>query len=61
VSGHGQQVAVFGEKLRELMHQYLRDLEQVALMRDLNQAVRKEFGAGHYATMVAVGGMAVEV
>jgi phosphoserine phosphatase RsbU/P len=55
VSGHGQQVAVFGEKLRELMHQYLRDLEQVALMRDLNQAVRKEFGAGHYATMVAVG------
>ena len=55
MSGHGQQVAVFGEKLRELMHQYLRDLEQVALMRDLNQAVRKEFGAGHYATMVAVG------
>src|SRR6476659_3299701 len=44
VSGHGQAVAVFGEKLRELMHQYLRDLEQIELMRDLNQAVREELG-----------------
>jgi phosphoserine phosphatase RsbU/P len=55
VSGHGPAVAVFGEKLRELMQRYLRDLEQVALMRDLNQAVREELGDGHYATMVAVG------
>jgi sigma-B regulation protein RsbU (phosphoserine phosphatase) len=55
VSGHGQAVAVFGEKLRELMHQYLRSLKQIALMRDLNQAVREELGEGHYATMVAVG------
>jgi sigma-B regulation protein RsbU (phosphoserine phosphatase) len=55
VSGHGQTVAVFGEKLRELMQRYLRDLEQKALMRDLNQAVREELGDGHYATMVAVG------
>jgi len=55
VSGHGQAVAVFGEKLRELMQRYLRDLEQIALMRDLNQAVREELGGGHYATMVAVG------
>src|SRR5438876_7977379 len=55
VSGHGEAVAVFGEKLRELMHRYLRDLEQIALMRDLNQAVREELGDGHYATMVAVG------
>jgi phosphoserine phosphatase RsbU/P len=44
-----------GEKLRELMYRYLRDLEQIALMRDLNQAVREELGGGHYATMVAVG------
>jgi phosphoserine phosphatase RsbU/P len=55
VSGHGQAVAVFGEKLRELMQRYLRDLEQIALMRDLNQAVREELGDEHYATMVAVG------
>jgi sigma-B regulation protein RsbU (phosphoserine phosphatase) len=55
VSGHGQAVAVFGEKLRELMHRYLRALEQISLMRDLNQAVREELGDGHYATMVAVG------
>ena len=55
VSGHGQAVAVLGEKLRELMQRYLRELEQVALMRDLNQAVREELGDGHYATMVAVG------
>lgn len=55
VSGHGQAVAVFSEKLRELMQRYLRDLEQIALMRDLNQAVREELGDGHYATMVAVG------
>jgi sigma-B regulation protein RsbU (phosphoserine phosphatase) len=55
VSGHGQTVAVLGEKLRELMQRYLRDLEQIALMRDLNQALREDFGDGHYATMVAVG------
>jgi sigma-B regulation protein RsbU (phosphoserine phosphatase) len=55
VSGHGEAVAVFGEKLRELMQRYLRDLEQIALMQDLNQAVREELGDGHYATMVAVG------
>lgn len=55
VSGHGQAVAVVGEKLRELMQRYLRDLEQIRLMRDLNQAVREELGEGHYATMVAVG------
>jgi sigma-B regulation protein RsbU (phosphoserine phosphatase) len=55
VSGHGQTVAVFGERLRELMHRYLLDLEQIALMRDLNQVVHSELGGGHYATMVAVG------
>lgn len=54
VSGHGPTVAALGEKLRELMQVYLRDLEQIALMRDLNQALRDDFG-GHYATMVAVG------
>jgi hypothetical protein len=55
VSGHGQAVAVFAEKLRELMHRYLHSLEHIALMRDLNHAVREELGDGHYATMVAVG------
>jgi phosphoserine phosphatase RsbU/P len=55
VSGHGQAVEVFGEKLRELMERHLRALEQIELMRDLNQAVREELGDGHYATMVAVG------
>ena len=54
VSGHGETVAALAEKLRELMHVYLRDLEQIALMRDLNQALREDFG-GHYATMVAAG------
>ena len=42
VSGHGQAVVALGEKLRELMQQYLRALEQVGLMRDLNQAVRED-------------------
>jgi phosphoserine phosphatase RsbU/P len=55
VSGHGQAVAVFGEKLRELMERHLRTLEQTELMRDLNQAIREELGDGHYATMAAVG------
>ncbi len=55
VSGHGETVARLGEKLRELMQRYLRDLEQIALMRDLNQALREDFGDDHYATMVAVG------
>src|SRR5262245_25640280 len=55
VSGHGPTVAALGEKLRELMQQYLRELEQIALMRDLNQALQRDFGDGHYATMVAVG------
>ena len=55
VSGHGQAVEAVGEKLQQLMQQYLRTLEQAALMRDLNQAVREELGEVHYATMVAVG------
>ena len=55
VSGHGETVAALGEKLRELMQVYLRDLEQIALMRDLNQALRADFDVGHYATMAALG------
>ena len=55
VSGHGETVAALGEKLRELMQVYLRDLEQIALMRDLNQALREDFDVGQYATMVALG------
>jgi hypothetical protein len=46
VSGHGQAVAVFGERLRELMQRYLLDL---------NHVVRAELGGGQYVTMVAVG------
>jgi sigma-B regulation protein RsbU (phosphoserine phosphatase) len=55
VSGHGEAVAVFGEKLRELMQRYLSALQPVALMTDLNQVIREKLGEGHYATMVAVG------
>jgi sigma-B regulation protein RsbU (phosphoserine phosphatase) len=55
VSGHGEAVAALGERLRELMRRHLRALTQVGLMRDLNQAVREELDAVHYATMVAVG------
>lgn len=55
VSGHGQAVVLVSEKLRELMLLYLPELEQVGLMRDLNQAVLAELEGVHYATMVAVG------
>ena len=39
VSGHGHAVVSLGAKLRELMQKYLAALEQVNLMRDLNEAV----------------------
>jgi serine phosphatase RsbU (regulator of sigma subunit) len=55
VSGHGKAVVRLGEKLRELMLQYLSALQQVGLMRDLNRAVREELDGVHYATMLAVG------
>ena len=55
VSGHGLAVKALGETLQQLMQQYLRALEQVGLMRDLNQAVREGLDDVHYATMVAVG------
>jgi phosphoserine phosphatase RsbU/P len=55
VSGHGEAVSVVSDKLRELMHFHLRDLDQIPLMRDLNHAVRKELGGSHYASMVAIG------
>jgi phosphoserine phosphatase RsbU/P len=55
VSGHGPAVEALGEKLQELMQRYLRALEQIELMRDLNQAVRELLDSVHYATMVAVG------
>jgi hypothetical protein len=44
VSGHGEAVAVFGEKLQELMQRYLRALEQIALMRDLNRHIQRSHG-----------------
>ena len=55
VSGHGRAVQSLGRKLRELMQKFLTALEQVSLMRDLNEAVRQELDGVHYATMVAVG------
>jgi phosphoserine phosphatase RsbU/P len=55
VSGHGSAVAALGETLRGLMQRHLQALEQVALMRDLNLAVRDAMHDVHYATMVAVG------
>jgi sigma-B regulation protein RsbU (phosphoserine phosphatase) len=55
VSGHGEGVAVLAETLRSLMQRYLLELEQVGLMRDLNQAVQEGLDGVHYATMVAAG------
>jgi sigma-B regulation protein RsbU (phosphoserine phosphatase) len=55
VSGHGEAVALVGDKLREIMLRHLRALEQMSMMRDLNQAVRDEISEAHYVTMVAVG------
>ena len=55
MSGHGPAVAALGAKLRTLMERYLREVKQVELMRELNQAVREELDTVHYATMVAAG------
>ena len=55
VSGHGEAVVALGMKLQELMQRYLRELEQVSLMRDLNRATQEELDDVHYATMVAIG------
>jgi phosphoserine phosphatase RsbU/P len=55
VSGHGNAVVALAETLRELMQRYLRALEQVSLMRDLNRAVQEGLDSVHYATMVAAG------
>ena len=55
VSGHGRAVVSLGAELRELMQKHLTALEQVSLMRDLNEAVLRELDGVHYATMVAVG------
>jgi len=55
VSGHGPAVEALGETLQELMQRYLRALEQIELMRDLNMAVREQLDSVHYATMVAAG------
>ncbi|HYO80568.1 MAG TPA: PP2C family protein-serine/threonine phosphatase [Bryobacteraceae bacterium] len=55
VSGHGEAVEIFGEKLKHLMNLHLHALEQIPLMGDLNRAVRGEFDGAHYATMVAFG------
>jgi sigma-B regulation protein RsbU (phosphoserine phosphatase) len=55
VSGHGEEVAAIGEKLRQLMLRYLSALEQVGLMRDLNRVARSALGSVHYATLLAIG------
>ena len=55
VSGHGRAVASLGNKLRELMQMYLNELDQTALMADLNTAVHEELANVHYASMVTLG------
>ncbi|HEX7280877.1 MAG TPA: PP2C family protein-serine/threonine phosphatase [Vicinamibacterales bacterium] len=55
VSGHGDEVAAFAGALRTLMIKYLSALDQVALMRDLNQVARLALGSFHYASMMALG------
>jgi sigma-B regulation protein RsbU (phosphoserine phosphatase) len=55
VSGHGEGVVTLGNTLRALMQRHLEAVEQVGLMRDLNQAVQEGLDGVHYATMVAVG------
>jgi phosphoserine phosphatase RsbU/P len=55
VSGHGAAVQSIGIRLRDLMQKYLATLDQVSLMRDLNQSVMQELDGVHYATLVAVG------
>ena len=55
VSGHGRAVEAIGARLRELMEKHLAALSQANLMRDLNEAVRRELEGMHYATLVAVG------
>jgi phosphoserine phosphatase RsbU/P len=55
VSGHGRAVELLGARLRELMQKHLMVLDQVGLMRDLNEEVLVELDGVHYATMVAVG------
>ena len=60
VSGHGP-AAVFGEKLRELMQRYLRDLEQVALMRISIRRFEKNLATGTTRRWWRSGGTAAEV
>ena len=55
VSGHGTAVAALGRTLRELMQRHLQALEQVPLMRDLNEEVRETMNEVNYATMIAIG------
>jgi serine phosphatase RsbU (regulator of sigma subunit) len=55
VSGHGQCSSLTANRLRELIRKYIDVWDQTALMRDLNEALRRDTPQEHYATAIVFG------
>jgi len=54
VSGHGQTVAEYAVKLKNLMHRYSNYISQQKLVRDLNKSFANYTSGGKFATAIAM-------
>ena len=54
VSGHGDEVAHFGLRLRDLMRRFINTPSQERMVRELNNELRGSLDAGVFATAVIV-------
>jgi sigma-B regulation protein RsbU (phosphoserine phosphatase) len=55
VAGHGQSASSVGERLRHILQQHTDNWDQSALMRELNEAFKRDAKGVQFATAVALG------
>jgi sigma-B regulation protein RsbU (phosphoserine phosphatase) len=55
VAGHGASASLVAERLRRVLQQHTDNWDQSALMRELNEAFKRDATGGQFATAVVLG------
>jgi sigma-B regulation protein RsbU (phosphoserine phosphatase) len=55
VAGHGESASSVGERLRRVLQHHSDNWDQSALMRELNEAFKRDATGGQFATAVVLG------
>ncbi|MFZ0960325.1 MAG: PP2C family protein-serine/threonine phosphatase [Terriglobia bacterium] len=55
VAGHGESASSLAERLRRVLQQHTDNWDQSALMRELNEAFKRDAKGGQFATAVVLG------